>query len=193
MTSLLHRRRAFAPGYTLIELLIVIGLLGLAGALLVPQLVNRDSLRVQAAVRKIIGDIHFAQADALARQEYRRIHFYADGRGYCIVREGPTTYASAFDEDTADYIVDPISSAAGAGGLYVTDFTLDNRFGGVVITEVDLDGGAEDLVFDPLAGTIRTGDLPGSGGFIELTAGTDVFRILVAPFTGKLTVDRVDP
>ena len=48
-----HLRR----GYTLAELIIVIGILGLAGALLVPRLINADTFTVQAAVRSVIADI----------------------------------------------------------------------------------------------------------------------------------------
>ena len=68
-------------GYTLIELIFVVALLGLATAMLVPYLVNQNSMTVQAAVRRVIADLSFAQSDALAHQEYRRVHFYADGRG----------------------------------------------------------------------------------------------------------------
>src|SRR4051812_28020872 len=87
VTSCLH---AFVPSfrsaYTLIELLIVIAIMGISGALLIPNMVNRDSMNVQSAVRLIIGDLSFAQSDALAHQELRRVHFYDDGRGYCLIR-----------------------------------------------------------------------------------------------------------
>jgi prepilin-type N-terminal cleavage/methylation domain-containing protein len=181
-------------GYTLIEMLIVIGVLGLAGALLVPHLVGGNSLRVQAAVRKIIADLSFAQMDALAHQEYRRVQFIenADGTaytGYCIVRVNSGNYAVAFDPDTADYIFDPLGST----GDYVINFTTDDRFAGVVVSAVDIDNGGDDIVYDSLGGTIRNGGAPGSGGTIEVTAGEDVFRITVEPFTGKLTVGRTNP
>src|SRR5690554_431827 len=68
--SVFRRQRA----YTLIELLLVVAILGLASAILIPQLANRDSMEVQAAVRQIIADLSFAQSDALAHQEYRRVY-----------------------------------------------------------------------------------------------------------------------
>ena len=191
--STFNRRRRGRSGYTLIELLLVVALLGLAATLLIPNLVGRDAMRVQAAVRKIIGDLSFAQSDALAHQEYRRVHFYADGRGYAIERVTQATYATPFDPDTADYILDPISSTTGAGGRFITDFSIDTRFEGVVITAVDIDNGESHLVYDPLGGTLRAGELPGAGGTIQLTSGTDVYEISIAPFTGKLSVARVDP
>ncbi len=177
-------------GYTLIELMLVIGILGLAGALLVPHLVAGDSLRVQAAVRKLIGDLSFAQSDALAHQGYRRVHFYADGRGYCLERVSEANYSLPFDAATADYLTDPLMPA-GSLGWYIIDFTADERFDGMSISSVSLDGGGRDLVYDPMGGTIRAGDLPGTGGTIVLTAGDENYQITVSPFTGKLTVSEI--
>jgi prepilin-type N-terminal cleavage/methylation domain-containing protein len=177
----LHRR----SGYTLIELILVVGILGLSAALLIPNLVNRDSLVTQMAVRRLIGDITFAQSDALAHQELRRVHFYADGRGYCIVRiDSP---GETFDPNTADYVIDPISRSG--DGLYIIDFTQDERFEGISIVQTDIDTeGGPDLYFDMLGGTItNSGDI-GQGGDIVIGTDDESFLVSIAPFTGKLTV-----
>jgi prepilin-type N-terminal cleavage/methylation domain-containing protein len=184
-------------GYTLVELLIVIAVLGLAGALLVPHLVDQPSMTVQAAVRQLIADLSFAQSDALAHQAYRRVHFYADGRGYCLLRVDEGNYADPFDEATADYVYDPLASS-GESSRYIIDFSADDRFQGVSITSVVIDGGGEgiggdggDIVYDPLGGTIRGGGLPGTGGTIVLSADDDDYEITLSPFTGKLTVHKL--
>lgn len=138
-------------GYTLIELLVVITVLGIAGALVIPHMVNRDAMNAQAAVRRIIGDLCFAQSDALSHQELRQVHFYADGSGYCVVR---ITSPSPFSESssTHDYIIDPLSSA-GNNGRYIVNFTADSRFEGVTIADVAIDTNARDLNYDELGGT----------------------------------------
>ncbi|MHC5114097.1 MAG: pilus assembly FimT family protein [Planctomycetota bacterium] len=176
--------------YTLIELLIVVALLGLAGTLVIPHMVGADSMKVQSAVRQLIGDLSFAQSDALAHQEFRRVHFYADGRGYCIVRVDDTNYAAAFNAGSADYISDPLASA-GELGRYIVDFNVDDRFELVNIDDVDLDGGGRDIVYDPLGGTIMSGGVPGTGGTIDIVSGDEAYRITVAPFTGKLSVSEL--
>lgn len=185
-----HIRRRLA--YTLVELLVVIAVLGMAGAIVVPSLQNEDDTDVQAAVRKMIGDLSFAQSDALARQRYRRVHFYADGRGYCIVRETSATYADAFDPDTADYVNDPLGSP-GSMGRYIVDFTLDNRFRNVRIESASIDGGGRDIIYDPIGGTVQAGDAPGSGGAVVLVAADSRFEISLSAFTGKLRVRRLVP
>jgi prepilin-type N-terminal cleavage/methylation domain-containing protein len=184
-----------ARSYTLIELLIVIGILGIASSLLIPHLVNRDSMNVQAAVRLVIGDLCFAQSDALAHQEMRRVHFYEDGRGYCIVRiKDSVELSQSFDPDTAEFVHDPLASGAELGH-YIVDFTTDPRFRGVKIVDVEIDG--DDMIngvsmhYDELGGTITSGSAPGSGGYIEIESGEDRYRITVSPFTGKLTVSEV--
>ncbi len=196
MIDRLRKEAARRRAYTLIELLTLIVVLGLAGALVIPHLVGIEGMEAQAAVRKIIGDLSFAQADALAHQEYRRIHFYDDGRGYCLFRVDSTDFDTLWEdlvEDDLDYINDPLGGA-GALGRYVVDFNADPRFNGVAILDVQIDGGAAgpegDIVYDDLAGTLRGGGLPGTGGTIRVGSGPEIFIITIAPFTGKLTVTQ---
>lgn len=62
-------------GYTLIELVITLALLGIAGTMVIPAMTQSGVLRTQAAVRTIVADITFLQGDALAYQERRAIWF----------------------------------------------------------------------------------------------------------------------
>ena len=173
-------------GYTLIELIMVIAVLGLAAALLVPHMVNLDSMTVQATVRLIIADLSFAQSDALANQEYRRVHFYDDGRGYCLFRVTEADYATPADLDDADYIFDPLSAMR----RYIVDFTQDDRYEGVTIESVDIDTGRREITYDALGGTVITPNIPGTGGEIIVAFGEERYRLQIAPFTGKLTVNK---
>jgi len=169
-------------GYTLAEMLVVVAVLGLAGALLVPSLAQPDTLRIQGVVRLVIADISFAQSDALAQQEFRRVYFFEDGSGYALLRE-------PFDPDT-DYIFDPLAPA-GANGAYIVNFADNDRFEGVSVSDVQIDGESNYLTFDELGGTITDGNEPGTGGYIELESENASYRINIAPFTGKLTVQEV--
>ena|SRR5438552_6823781 len=174
--------------YTLIEMLVVVTVLGIAGTLLIPHMVNRDSMTAQAAVRRVIGDLCFAQSDALAHQEVHQVHFYTSGHGYCIVREGPTAYSEAASSHT--YLYDPL---AGAGNIthYIVDFSTDQRFKGVTISSVAIDGNGRDINYDALGGTITASNLPGTGGSFIVANGTERYRIDISAFTGKLTVVKL--
>ena len=186
MTAKLSPRRI--TGYTLIELLIVIGLLGLASAMLVPNIVRPDHMAAQAAVRLMIADLSFAQSDAVAHQENRRVYFYDDGSGYCIYRVADDEFNVAFDPDTADYIIDPLKS--GPDKFYIVNFAEDRRFKSVDIDidNTSFDGGNTWVTFDSLGGTVMGVGVPGTGGVIRITSPTSSYDLSIAPFTGKMTV-----
>lgn len=177
------RSRRRLVGYTLIELLIVCAILGLSSVILIPNMVNRDSMNVQAAIRRLIGDLSFAQSDALAHQELRRVHFFDDGHGYCIMRISETQLGFPFDPDTADYINDPL-----VGGSYIVDFNRDDRFRGCTITDVNIDGGGNNLHYDEIGGTVASAGTPGTGGSLTIKSGNQSYVVTIAPFTGKLRV-----
>ena len=192
--SIYHSSRfGFMRAYTLIEMLIVVALLGIAGALLIPHLVHQDNLTAQSAVRLLIADLSFAQSDSLANQEYRRVQFLQEdgyGYGYCIVRITDADFDLAFDLATADFISDPLG-VVGEPGRYIVDFRTENRFDGVTIIHSHFDGGNEFITYDTLGGTIMTGNSPGLGGQIKLQVQDVIYQIDVSPFTGKLTVTKL--
>ncbi len=190
MSICLVPRRRDPRAYTLIELLIVVTVLGIAGALLVPHLAYKDSLSTQAVVRMMISDLNFAQSDALANQEFRRVHFYGDGSGYCIFRVTEATFDDPFNAGAADYIDDPLG-VVGDFGAYIVDFTTRNRFEDVSISLANIDGGSRHITYDALGGTVMTGNAPGTGGKIQIQAEDMIYQIAFSPFTGKMTVTRI--
>lgn len=202
MYHITSSQRPARSGYTLIELLITIAILGIASAVLIPQMGNLSALEVQAAVRTIIADLSFAQSDALANQEFRRVHFYPDGSGYCLIRVAEGDFFKAFDysdaapvADAPEYIIDPLG---GAGLLerYIMNFETDTRFQQVVIESVVIDGNpllpnGTDITYDSLGGTVQSPNTPGISGRIVVSSTDERFEIIIAPFTGKLTVKRL--
>lgn len=180
-------------GYTLLELLMVIAVLSIAATLLIPSMVGPGSMNAQAAARLLVADLSFAQSDALAHQEYRRVHFYEDGSGYCILRVAEADFDDDFDPDLADYVNDPLSSASGFKP-YIVDFVKDTRFNGVSISDVEIDDDARDVSYDALGGTVTSGGggiTPGIGGSLIINSAQESFRVDIAPFTGKLKVTKL--
>ena len=65
-------------GFTLIEILITVAILGVAGSLVIPYMSNLPSFETEAATREIVADLSYAQSDSMARQTKRRVLFEAD-------------------------------------------------------------------------------------------------------------------
>jgi prepilin-type N-terminal cleavage/methylation domain-containing protein len=186
-------RRLRRRGYTLIELIIVIGILGLAGALLVPVIGDRGTFDTQAAVRRLVADLTFAQSDAVANQEHRRLIFLPDEenegrfRGWAILRLSQSELGLTFDPSAAKYVHDPLAPA-GQAGQYIVDIVADERFGGTFVAEALLDGNAAFVTFDEMGGTVTSTGQPGTGGSIVLRGGAATYRITIEGLTGRITV-----
>lgn len=169
-------------GFTLLELLAVVAILGIAAALVIPSMGDTGILRVQAAVRTIVSDITFAQSDAVAFQERRAMIFDIETSSYRIVQ----VPGSTIDPEN-NTLYDPSRPS----GLYIVDFN-DNVFGGARITNVNFEGG-NTLIFDALGGPVAdaAGDDPGTGGSVTVVGSGSTFQISVDAFTGRVTATRV--
>lgn len=173
-------------GYTLIEVLVVITVLGLAASMIVPSMGSTGVLRIQAAARQLVADITFAQSDALAYQARRAIVFLPGENRYVICEvNGP--------------VVDPETDAIfrPSRGSEKYDVTIDaEKMGGAQITMAEFEGADENvLVFDELGGPVQAADseAPSSGGFVQITGSGFVYRVEVEGYTGRVTVTNVTP
>ena len=171
--------------FTLVELLVTIAILGIAGALVIPAMGETNVLRIQAAVRTIVADITFAQSDAVAFQERRALMFDVTGNTYRVIQ----VPGNALDPAN-NTLYDPSRTS----GRFVETFT-DNKFGGASLLSVDFGNGSRDLIFDALGGPITspTSNTPSPGGTIRVTGANQTYRISVESFTGRVTVRSETP
>ena len=169
--------------FTLIEMLVVIALLGLAAAMVIPNMNSVHVLRVQAALRTVVSDITFAQADAIAFQQKRAIVFDIENNSYRVV---------AVPGDTIDATNNTLYQPSGPGGRFVVDFKTE-QFAGARLTAANFnDPGV--LIFDDLGSPVAGAgdDTPGRGGSIRIEGSGQSFSIRVEPFTGRITVRKLE-
>jgi len=162
-------------GYTLIEVLVLVVILGIAAAMIVPNMRSTDVLRVQAAVRTVVSDITVAQSDAVAYQQGRAIVFFPSDNRYVTVEVRGAQIDPSLDR------------------LWETQFR-GGEFGDSRISGVDFAGGTT-LIFDELGAPVTApgGTTPAPTGSVTIEGGTQAFRVDVEGYTGRVTVTRLDP
>ena len=173
----LSHTRTSEKAFTLVEILVVVVILGLAGAIVVPSLSQPSSFSVQAAGRAVIADILIAQNDAVASQSPRSVVFDPALNRYRLIDNLGATLQVAWK--------------AGDVANYVIDFNADTRFRGVTVqidgvTGLPVDGGTglPTVTFDALGA-------PNVGGTVDLVAVSTRYRITITPFTGRVTITEV--
>lgn len=194
--------RSVRFAFTLIEVLLIVVVLGIAGAMVIPSMAQANVLRVQASVRTLVSDITFLQSDAVAYQARRAVWFgvvprwnpssgqweFVEGNGYSIAEvRGPSLDLST------DALADPENPSR----PYGRDFDLP-RYGGAILSNPSFNGGAM-LIFDELGGPVAEldGPDPGEGGAVTIasrgegSASATVFRVEVQAYTGRVRVMKV--
>jgi prepilin-type N-terminal cleavage/methylation domain-containing protein len=164
-------------GFTLVEILVVVVILGIASAMIIPEIGSRDDLIVSAGARVLMADLIYAQNRAIALQKPHYVRF--DGQQYTV------SDSSAITPITNPISQNPFVVTFGASGSSLASVKLDSwGFGGPQIIGFDEMGSP--FNYD---GTTTT--TLGSAGTIALTntSGTVKLTISIEPFTGETTVN----
>ena len=180
-------RRLARSGWSLIELLIVVVVLAIAAVIVIPYAASGASTAGQSAARFLVTDMLAAQMDAVSTQGFRRVHFFADGSGWCVVVLDSDELDEPFNALTATYAEDAIESQ-GQNQQSIVDFVQDSRFRDITILNPNFDNGELDVTFDPIGGIVTNQGAPSLGGSVEIASGEFTWEIAVAPLTGKVTV-----
>jgi prepilin-type N-terminal cleavage/methylation domain-containing protein len=166
-------------GFTLVEILVVVVILGLISAVILPQLGSRSDLVVSAAARQVMSDLSFAQNRAITAQAPVYVVFTAtsdtDGGGYSVMTALPST--------VMDHPVERQPWVVGFG-------PGSRAWGTVRLDEADFDGSTT-LMFDEsgapmvIAAGIAS---PLNDGAVRVSCNGQALTIRVEPITGTLTV-----
>jgi prepilin-type N-terminal cleavage/methylation domain-containing protein len=85
MITQMIRRRTSSAAFTLIEILMVISILGVAAAIIIPQVGARDDLRCQSMARSIMADLAYVQSRAVSTQRKQYVRFDVDANTYEVL------------------------------------------------------------------------------------------------------------
>ncbi len=188
--------RNFRSAFTLIEVMVVVVLLGIAGVLVIPSMSQTNVLRVQSTVRTLVADVAFLQADAVAYQSRRAVVFgvvprknadsgaweFVVGNGYTLAE----VRGAALDLAT-DAMTDPDDPSRPFG----RDFS-EAKYAGAVLSD-PLFNATPMLIFDELGGPVAElqGPDAGNGGSVRISGSGAAFRIDVQAYTGRVRVTKI--
>jgi MSHA pilin protein MshC len=176
-------RAANRRGFTLIEILSVVVILGMMAAIIVPQLGPRSDLDVAAAARIVMADLLYAQNRAISTQGWTYVTFSTANQNY-------TMYDGSSTAPKTTAITQPVTLTP-----YVMTFngTGSNNVANAALSAVSFGATAQTLVFDesgtPYYYVSGGSPTPLSGAAtLTLASGANTLTISVQQDTGDMSV-----
>ncbi len=152
-------------GFTLIELILVIVILGIVATVVVPMVTGGSAIKPQAAARVVKSALERAQSEALRSGDDVSVSFTAGSAVFTV-----TAHRMSGDET-----------------LESVDLYRESGVGGITVEDVGLDGSG--IVFQA-DGTVLNGSwgqLSGSS-YVTVGNGTDSCRVEIDPITGTVAI-----
>ena len=184
----IHRTRRIAGGFTLVEILAVVVILGIASAIIIPNMGTRDDMRAAAAARVVVADLIYAQNQAITTGKWVYVKFDTANNKYTLL----STASSGGDV----VLTNPVSQTS-----YVQQFGSSARGWEQVSISSAVFNGADatfrpmyTIAFDEIGSPYvfnyannQTNDLQDGG--VVLTAGQFSTTVTVQPATGEINVN----
>lgn len=161
--------------FTLIELMMVVVILGVAATIAVPMLGNTHAMQVTSAARQLASTLLYAQTSAIATQQQLQVVFDTAANHYEV-------------QDAAGNVIDnPVS-----GKPYQVQFGATGELQNVTLSVADFNS-TNTVWFDrmgaPYGGAISASPPPLASGLVTVNSGDDQMTIRVEPITGRITVN----
>jgi prepilin-type N-terminal cleavage/methylation domain-containing protein len=182
---IMHTQPRPSRAFTLAEILVVVVILGIASAIVVPQIGNRDDLKAASATRVLMADLMYAQNLSIATQTKHYVRFDTAGT--------PQTVAIYDNAALATPITHPVQKDPyvrdfrGTGALDIPDVGIDSvtiQAGTKTGNAIGFTSLGEPQLLDSLgvASDIDT------AATITVIAGTYKQSIVLQPLTGEISV-----
>jgi prepilin-type N-terminal cleavage/methylation domain-containing protein len=169
------REQSYLTGFTFIEILIVIVIIGIVAMIAVPMISSSASMQIHSAANMVAADLEYAKSMAISRGQNFSVVFDKSAESYSI------------ENQDGDVIEHPVKK----GFNYIVSFGDDSRLDSVDIVDVDFDPGSnQTITFDylgsPHSGTEATNPL--NSGIITLQAGGITKTISIEAVTGYISI-----
>jgi general secretion pathway protein H len=173
--------------FTLVEILVVLVIMGIASAVVIPQLGTRDDLKVASAARTLTADLIYAQNLAISQQKYIYIRFDTANNNYKLLSvassSGDTLLSHPIMQQSYIQQFGAASSSLSSVSIQSVDFDgVDNTISDEFTLAFDEMGAPFAFCYD----VNNQSDL--KSGTIVLKSGGFTTTITVQPYTGEILV-----
>jgi prepilin-type N-terminal cleavage/methylation domain-containing protein len=171
-------RRASAgrrgPGFTIIEVMLVVIIIGIAAAVVVPMASSAASMQLRSAANMVAADLEYAKSMSISRARYYTVDFNPSTESYRIL------------DPNGVVIPHPVKK----GSDYVVSFPNESRLSKVQIVTTNFNTNSK-VKFDYL-GTPYNGNGVAltSPGTVTLRAGGMMKVVTVEAVTGFISVSN---
>jgi prepilin-type N-terminal cleavage/methylation domain-containing protein len=171
-------------GFTLVEILVVVIILGIMSAVVVPNLGQRNDLVVASAARVVVADLMYAQNRAIQTQAMRYVWFDVTNQQYSLLTSKPTASPLTYETNPTlnQNFVTKFGAASGYGGLKTVALQTPSADGYVCIAFDEL---GQPYSCDPSTG--NTLPLVAAATF-PVKCGNFTLTVYVEPYTGAMSV-----
>ena len=196
-------RAAARAGFTLVEILAVVVILGIASAIIVPQMGTRDDMRAKAASRTLIADLIYAQNLAISTGTPHYVRFDAADSSWRIITAPTSTNTATWGTPASHPLKQtayvskfgPASDASTDTGWGLSTQDVNVTIQSAVFNGIDTAFQNEFTVgFDPIGSPLvwcyhvnQSNDL--NNGSVVLKAGPFTTTVTVSPATGEILVN----
>jgi prepilin-type N-terminal cleavage/methylation domain-containing protein len=157
-----ENRVTSARAFTLVEILVVVIIMGIAAGVVIPMAIDSGDLQAAGGARILASDLQYAQNMAITTQTPVTVTFNAADDSYTL-------------SNASGSLIHPMTKDA-----YTVDFNTTNGFSSVDMVSASF-GGEAAVTFDELGA-------PDSPGSATIQAGDYTYQVTVSAATGRVTV-----
>ena len=175
----LHTARRRCCGFTLIEILGVVVILGIMAAVILPQLGNTNNQSSMAAARAVMADLLYAQSRSISLQQMHYVQFNTTSGTYQVMTSVSPAVVISNPVSGQPYTVTfGSSSTTGLQTMQLGSANFDSQ------TVIAFDSMGVPYSYNTSTSTATAL----VSGTIVVTSGSASSTITVAPFSGQLSV-----
>lgn len=177
------RGAIYAPrlcrAFTLVEILMVIVIMGIAAAIILPQVGSRDDVRTAAAARALMADLAYAQSRAVSLQKTQYVKFEVVNNLYQVLDQLSPAQVITHPVDRSPFMISVGDAANGElSSVILASASFDSK------TVLGFDEMGVPLGVDAATGAATAL----SGGSITLQSDDFTMTITIEPYSGELKV-----